>query len=265
MIPFIHILILALIQGITEFLPISSTAHLIILPKLVGWNEQGIELDIAMHIGSLAAVMLYFWRDVMSMLTGGINVLRGKRGYDADLFWQMVIATIPVVALGALASYLGTDHLRQIWVMAWASIIFGILLFIVDKYAKNNKPITKITKSHAFLVGLTQACAVVPGVSRSGASVTALRAMGIERAEAAKYSCLLSIPTIFASGTFMIMQIMKLDGAHITADQLYAAGLAFIFSLLSITFMLNWVRRANFNIFVVYRVGLGIVLLYLFV
>ena len=264
MIPFNHILILALIQGITEFLPISSSAHLIILPKIAGWGDQGIELDVAMHVGSLAAVILYFWKDVVSMTVGGFNVLRRKSNYDTDLFWQMVIATIPVVLLGAVVSYWGTQHLRQIWIMAWTSIIFGIILFVVDKYSKNNLKITRMNKSKAFIVGLVQACAVVPGVSRSGACITALRAMGIERTESARYSCLLSIPTIFAAGTLMTIQILKLDSAHITSGALWAAGLSFVISLLSIAFMMNWVRKMDYTIFVVYRVALGAAMLYWF-
>ncbi|MGB0935732.1 MAG: undecaprenyl-diphosphate phosphatase, partial [Alphaproteobacteria bacterium] len=210
MLPIFHIIVLSIIQGLTEFLPISSSAHLIVLPPLLGWADQGLDLDIAVHVGSLAAVMVYFYRDVGNMLIGTGHLLTLKNSTERQDIINLVIATIPVVIVGGIASYIGIDSFRTMMVIGAASIFFGVVLYFADTLMPEKRDLNTMTPVRALLVGIAQSFSIVPGTSRAGSCITALRVLGFTRTGAAKYSCFMSIPTIFAAGTLLVGKYIKM-------------------------------------------------------
>ncbi|MFQ5959227.1 MAG: undecaprenyl-diphosphate phosphatase [Alphaproteobacteria bacterium] len=259
----LHLVVLALVQGITEFLPISSSGHLILVPMLTGWPDQGLMFDVAVHVGTLGAVLLYFRRDVWHMLAGVARWIGGRRNPGAGLALLIVVATVPVVAAGAGLKYVGTDGLRNITVIGWTTLGFGVVLFAVDRWCLTVRRIEHMPVASAFAIGLAQVLALVPGTSRSGITMTAARALGYERQEAARFSLLLSIPVIIAAGALEGLELYETGDAGLTADVVFATALAFVSALAAIGFLMKWLRRASFTPFVIYRVGLGAYLLWL--
>ncbi len=258
-----QILILALVQGLTEFLPISSSAHLILVPRLFGWPDQGLMLDVAVHVGTLGAVVLYFWRDIWVMLRGIFRRLQGRRDPGARLALHLVAATVPVVIAGLLMKiYLGTN-LRSITVIGWTTLGFGILLFLVDRASMTLRRVDHMGLGGALFIGLSQVLALVPGTSRSGITMTAARALGYERAEAARFSMLLSIPVIIAAGALEGLDLYKSDDAALTLSVAVAGALAFVSAIIAIVLLMRWLRRASFTPFVLYRLALGAGLLWI--
>jgi undecaprenyl-diphosphatase len=261
---FLHLFVLAVVQGITEFLPISSSGHLILVPLLTDWPDQGLRIDVAVHIGTLGAVMLYFWRDIWHMLVGLARLLAGRGGPGARLAFYLIIATLPVVAAGAALKYYDlTGALRSLAVIGWTSLGFGILLYISDRAGMTVRRIEHMTWSTALMIGLAQVLALIPGTSRSGITMTAARFAGYERPDAARFSMLLSIPTIVAAGTLGVLDIIESGDKALGADAAVAAALSLVAALIAIATLMRWLRHAGFMPFVVYRVGLGIFLLYL--
>ena len=252
-----QILILALVQGLTEFLPISSSAHLILVPRLFGWPDQGLMLDVAVHVGTLGAVALYFWRDLWAMLRGVLRRLGGRRDPGARLALHLIAATVPVVIAGLLMKiYLGTN-LRDITVIGWTTLGFGILLYIVDRASMTVRRVDHMGLGGALFIGLSQVLALVPGTSRSGITMTAARALGYERAEAARFSMLLSIPVIVAAGTLEGLDLYESGDTALTLSVALAAALAFVSAILAIALLMRWLRHAGFLPFVLYRLALG--------
>lgn len=255
--PIEQLIVLALVQGITEFLPISSSAHLILVPELTGAPDQGPLIDVAVHVGTLGAVMLYLWRDVAQMLIGIGWALRGRPDAGFRLAMQLVLGTLPLVAAGYAASrYLGTE-LRSIQVIAWATLGFGILLWAADRAGMTVRRIEHMRYGGAFFIGLSQVLALIPGTSRSGITMTAARLLGYERSEAARFSMLLAIPAILAAGTLAGIDLYKSGDIQLTTDALIAGGLSLVTALLAIIAMMGWLRRASFLPFVIYRILLG--------
>lgn len=255
--PVEQLIILALVQGITEFLPISSSAHLILVPQFTGAVDQGPLIDVAVHVGTLGAVVLYLWRDVVQMLVGIGWAMRGRPDAGFRLALQIVLATIPLVAAGYAASrYLGTE-LRSIEVIAWATLGFGILLWVVDRAGMTVRRIEHMKYGGALFIGLSQVLALIPGTSRSGITMTAARFLGFERSEAARFSMLLAIPAILAAGTLAGIDLYKSGDAQLTTDAIIAAGLSLITALFAIVAMMGWLKRASFLPFVLYRILLG--------
>jgi undecaprenyl-diphosphatase len=252
-----QIIVLALIQGLTEFLPISSSGHLIIIPELLKWYDQGLEMDVAVHIGTLGAVLFYFWKDVWRMITGTISLLRGKVDQGSRMALFLVIATIPAVIFGTLISAYGTGGMRTIAFVGWTTLIFGILLHIADQTGSQDKSLKDMNGLHAIMVGLAQAVALLPGTSRSGICMTMSRFLGFKRPEAARFSFLLSIPAIIAAATHTSIKMYKAHQGFLQKDMLIAAGIALIVGLLAINFMLKWLQRSDFKPFVFYRIILG--------
>jgi undecaprenyl-diphosphatase len=250
--------VLAVVQGITEFLPISSSAHLILVPAITGWADQGLALDVATHLGSLVAVLVYFRRDVLQMLREAASgaAVQGSRG----LLLKVVVATIPVVVAGLALKGLVETALRSPLVIAWTTIAFGILLYLADRN-RGARSVGEMRMGDAVLIGLAQVLALVPGVSRSGITMTAGRFLGYSRPEAAHFSLLLSIPTTFAACALIALELQAERGRLLDPDLWIAAALSFIAALLAIALMMEWLRRASFTPFVVYRVLLGAVLL----
>lgn len=262
----LQLVVLALVQGITEFLPISSSGHLILVPQMTDWEDQGLAMDIAVHVGTLGAVMLYFRSEVARLARGGAATLGlAKAPKDRRLFLLLVLATVPVVVAGLALKTLGLDEqLRDPLVIAAASIGFGVLLYGADVACPRVKHIETLGWGHALLIGLAQVLALIPGASRAGTTMTAARALGYTRSEAARFSMLMSMPTIAAAGLLLGLDVAE-TGTAITADMAIAAALAFLSALAAIHFLMRWLESASMTLFVVYRVALGVFLLWWFV
>ena len=261
--PFALLALLALVQGVTEFLPVSSSAHLV-LTRLV-WGETGggadmLALDVALHVGTLFAVMLYFQKDVAALVRGGFGLLAGKREGDARLAWLVLVATVPAILAGALAKGLITDHLRGVETIAWTTLIFGLALGWADR-APAAKRTLDLGWKGALCIGAAQAFALVPGVSRSGVAMTAARFLQLSREEAARFALLLAIPTIAGAGGLAGLDLWQAGDAALGANALVGAVLSFIAAYCAIWMMMRWLRRASFMPFVIYRIALGFVLL----
>ncbi len=258
-----QIIVLAVIQGITEFLPVSSSGHLALTPVLLDWKDQGLTIDVAVHVGTLGAVIAYLWREVWMMLCGLVKLATGRVDEGAKLAGLVVIASIPVVIAGlAVKAYFG-EGLRTPLVIGWAFIVGGVLLYLGDRYGLRIKRMTHVTVSNALLIGLAQALAVIPGSSRAGTTITMARLLGFERRDAARFSMLLSILAIAGAGLLQGMDVVQSGDDAFQADVLIAAGLAFITALLAIVVMMGWLQRQSFTPFVLYRIVLGIVILWL--
>ena len=259
----LHLFILALIQGITEFLPISSSAHLILLPQLTGMVDQGVVIDVAVHVGTLFAVMLYFRADVAMVVRGLPQLLRGRiDSPGARMAFLLVIATIPVMAVGLVLKETGLiDQMRNMVVIGWTMLGFGILLYVADKRSAEVRIATDWTLRDAIILGLWQAVALIPGTSRSGITITGARFLGFERHDAARLSMLMSIPTIMASGGLTALDLIGNVTSQTLIDGSIAAALAFVSALLALTLMMRLLSAVSFTPYVIYRIILGAALL----
>ena len=258
----LQIVVLALIQGITEFLPISSSGHLLLVPAITGWPDQGLLTDVMVHMGSFLAVVVYFWRDCVNLVVGAIDLLRGRMTAWGRLALLIVVGTIPAVAFGVFLDKIGfMDLVRQMpEVVAWNAIIFGILLYVCDRFGLSTRRMADMTWMPAIIIGFAQALAIIPGTSRSGITMTAARALGFERPEAARFAFLLGIPAIAGAGVLKLGEAVS-SGATITFGMLLTAVLTFFVALGTITVLMKLVRHISFLPFAVYRVALGVVLL----
>lgn len=261
--PAYQIIFLSIVQGITEFLPISSSGHLILVPKLFGWKDQGLTLDVAVHLGTLGAVVIFFWRDVLRLMKGSIKLLQGQKTHDGHLVLALCLGTIPAVIFGLYLSSLGTEGLRSYSVIGWTSIIFGLALYAADRFFKEEMTMHSLTLSHAWWIGVAQAFALIPGTSRSGVTITMGRTLGLTRVEAARFAFLLCIPSIIAAATLTGYKAVKAQEVLMIQDLILAITVSFFAGLMAISFMIRWLRRSNFTIFIVYRLCLGFFLLYL--
>ncbi|MDX1711450.1 MAG: undecaprenyl-diphosphate phosphatase [Rhodovibrionaceae bacterium] len=268
--PILHILILAIIQGLTEFLPVSSSGHLVLawevfdglqVDQPVQAESDRLVIDIAVHVGTLVAVCLYFWRDLVDMLAGLLRLMAGRRGPGARLAFHIVLATIPLLVVGFLAKDIVTAMLRDVQVIAWATIGFGILLWLGDRMGMTVRRVEHMAAGEAFVIGLAQVLALIPGTSRSGVTMTAARFLGYERIEAARFSLLLAIPAILAAGALAGFDLYSSGNVRLGMDALIAGGLAFVAAIGAIALLMGWVRRASFTPFVIYRLLLGALLL----
>lgn len=259
-----ELIILAIIQGITEFLPVSSSAHLILPSALIeGFQDQGALIDVAAHVGTLGAVILYFWREVVRLFLGVADTARGRETDDRRLLFVIVIGTIPFFFAGTAVALSGIDDvLRDPVVIAWASIGFGLLLFWADRRPQTQTGEISTAKA-ALFIGLAQCLALIPGTSRSGITITAARSLGYERRDAARFSMLLAIPAIGASGTYATYALVKDGNADDLSAALLIAALSFAAALAAIALFLRAAERFSFTPFVVYRVALGLLILFL--
>ena len=253
----INLVVLALIQGITEFLPISSSAHLILLKYVTGWPDQGPVMDVAVHVGTLGAVMLYYRGEVWAMLRAIPKLGDAATVPGARLLLHLVVATIPVVLAGTALSMYGLEWLRSPALIGWTMLGFGLLLYAADRFNMTIRAVEHMTIAHALIIGFAQVLALIPGTSRAGITMTAARALGYERTEAARFSMLLSMPTILAAGALIGYKLYRSGDMALGIDAAIAAGLAFITAFAAIGLMMAWLKRASFTPFVVYRVALG--------
>ena len=255
-----QIIVLALVQGITEFLPISSSGHLILIPAFTGWPDQGQVADVMVHVGSLFAVIVYFWRDVIKLVKGGIDLLRLRMNDNSRMALYILLATIPAVAFGLFLKKSGiADNLRSVELIAWSAIIFGILMYLADRFGPSLKRMEDMKLPPALIIGIAQAMALIPGTSRSGITMTAARLMGFERPEAARFSFLLGIPAIAGAGAFVTLDLIE-SGQSIPTDAIWAAALTFLAALGAIALLMAMVKRVSFFIFMVYRLALALLL-----
>jgi undecaprenyl-diphosphatase len=256
-----QILLLSFIQGVTEFLPISSSGHLVLVPALCGWKDQGLMFDVAAHLGTLGSVLVYFYKDVIALFKGTFSLLRGRVNENTKLLINLVIATIPVVLLGMVFEKWGGDALRSVTVIAWGGIIFGLILYAADRYGQMIETVADTNLKRAVYFGLAQCVALVNGVSRSGACLTAGRFMNYKRADAARFAFLMSIPTITAAGVLKGYEFVKIGDMSLLNDALLVMAFSFFFGFCAIAFMMRWLQKSTLTPFVIYRLLLGIFLL----
>lgn len=262
---FFQLFILAALQGLTEFLPVSSSGHLVLAPRLLGEVDQGILIDVALHVGTLLAVLLYYWRDIWQI---GWNVLRGRRAENPqarNLGWYIALASLPAFAFGALVHELYPDGIRSITVIAATTLFFGFLMGLADILGKRELKITDSTLGRVLVIGFAQALALIPGTSRSGITMTAARFLGYERVDAARLSFLLGIPATAGAGAMGVLELLEEDNAGLWHQAGIAVGLAFLAGLFAIHFMMVWLKRAGLMPFVFYRMFLGGFLLVYFI
>ncbi|WP_424929071.1 undecaprenyl-diphosphate phosphatase [Amaricoccus tamworthensis] len=255
--------ILAIVQGVTEFLPVSSSGHLILLPKLLGSVDQGLALDVAVHVGTLGAVIMYFRADVVRIWHGCIDIMRGKLKTDnARLAFLLAIATVPVVVIGLILKVTGTTELlRSMKVIGWTMLVFGVVLYWADKKGPTVKTEGDWNLRDAIIFGLWQAVALLPGTSRSGITITASRFLGYDRTDGAKIAMLMSIPTIIASGVLLGADVVSEANWQTARDGAIGAVLAFIAAFLALSLMMRLLRSVSYTPYVIYRVILGVIIL----
>lgn len=267
----VQVVILALVQGLTEFLPISSSGHLVVTSQIVGWPDQGLPFDVAVHVGTLAAVLVYFWRDVGRMIYGLFSPLIGRVGDETRLVWNVIVGTIPLVVAGFLLSEATAGDegmlsglLRDPVVIGGASIVFGFVLWIADALAPQDGDLRDMGLFGALMVGLAQVLALIPGTSRAGITITAARLLGYDRDEAARFSFLLAMPAIAGAGFLTGRELMETADIALTQDVIIGAAIAFVAALLAIAGLMAWVRRASYLPFIIYRILFGAFLIYWF-
>ncbi|MBC3764838.1 undecaprenyl-diphosphate phosphatase [Neptunicella marina] len=256
-----EIILLALIQGFTEFLPISSSGHLILPSALWGWQNQGLAFDVAVHLGSLAAVLIYFRQDIIKMTVAWFSSLRGNHSDDSKLAWWVIVATIPAVVFGVLVKPYIEFYARSALVIAVTTIAFGLLLGYADRTAKQHNNIYQLNLKSVLFIGFMQAVALIPGTSRSGITMTAALMAGLDRESAARFSFLLSIPTILGAGLLLSMDLVESTSPIDWSAMLYGAVLSFVSAYVCIKLFLDWIARIGMMPFVIYRLILGVILL----
>jgi undecaprenyl-diphosphatase len=249
-------LVMGIIQGLGEFLPISSSAHLVLAPWAFGWQDPGLSFDVALHMGTLVAVVAFFWKDWVELFSEALIKRRGTK--KAFLFWCLVAATIP----GALAGYLLEKQAETVFrnplLVGIMLIIMGLILYLVDQHAVKRKSINEMSFSDSMLIGLSQAFAIIPGVSRSGVTMTAGRALGLTRETAARFSFLLSTPIIFGAG---VMNFKDLSIGDINLPFIVGIVTSAVVGFLSIGFLLKYLTERSFALFVWYRFALGLAII----
>jgi len=246
----VEILILAAIQGISEFLPVSSAAHLVLVSKYYAFNNQNLLIDLCLHCGSLIAIIFYFRKDLLNFIQNKAFLIK------------ILIGTIPIIPAGYILYQTGLiNHLRSLEIIGWTSLIFGILLYVSDKVKVTKKIDTKFTNKSAIIIGLFQVIALIPGVSRTGITITSGRLLGFNRFDSAKISFFLSIPTLAAASLLGIYNIYKVGSAELNFLAIIAVIFSFIFSYFTIVIFLSYIKKFSLNIFVIYRLALSLFIL----
>ena len=261
----IHALILGVVQGLTEFLPVSSSAHLNLFPWIFGWEKISESFDVALHLGTLLAIVLFFYKDWVKLIKGGYNqVVKKKNTTDGRMFWYIVFATIPAGILSLILDKIVGKIMRdnvnvEMLVIAITLIVMGIILYVVDKKSKSTVEYKKITLKQSMLIGVSQALAAAfPGVSRSGITMTVARSLNIDRESAAKYSFMLAAPIIAAAVIF--------DLGKFTFGLPFFIGViaSFLVGVLIIKFLMDYLKKGSFKVFAIYRVIIGVIVIGLF-
>ena len=259
----LHAIILGLLQGLTEFLPISSSAHLILLPELAGWADQGLLYDVGAHFGSLLALLLYFRNDLTRMGRGWVASFGAGRNRDGDMVWLLLLATIPICLAGLLVHQLA-ERLRDPLVIASATILFGLLLWWADRVGRRARDLSRLRVQDAVIIGLFQVLAIIPGASRAGVTITAGLFLGLEREAAGRFAFLLAVPTILLASGYQLLSVsvsaLQVDWAAL----LTVSTVSFISAWLTLHWFLKLVQRTGMLPYVIYRLALGGLLFALF-
>lgn len=263
-----EVIVLGLVQGLTEFLPISSSAHLRIVGEfLPSKTDPGATFTAITQIGTELAVLIYFRKKIVRVISRWSGSLTGKvprTDPDARMGWLVIIGTLPIALLGVLLQSLIRDNFRSLWITAVVLIVFGILLGLADHYGKRRRELDDLTYPHGIAFGVAQALALVPGVSRSGATTTLGRALGYTRTAAAEYSFLLAVPAVFASGFFELYKSFdEGTGPYNLGETALATLIAFVVGYVVIAFLMQYLKRGSFLPFVIYRVALGVLIMVL--
>lgn len=259
-------ILLGIIQGLTEFLPVSSSAHLRIASELMGIGDAGAAFTAITQLGTEAAVLVFFWRDIVRIIGRWFRSLTGsvaRRDPDALLGWWIILGSVPIVVFGLIFEDAIDHTLRSLWFVAIALIVFGVLLGIADRVGAQRYELTQMTWKHALIYGFAQAAALIPGVSRSGGTITAGRLMGYTREQAARYSFLLAIPAVFGSGGYKLVKSIGDPMATPLMPTLLATIVAFVVAIVVISVFMKYISRGSFMPFVIYRVVLGVVIIVL--
>ena len=262
---FLQLLLIAIVQGVTEFLPISSSGHLILIPYFTDMPDQGPLIDIAVHLGSFLAILLYFFRESLGLARGGLaSVGIGKAPEQRRLFWWIAIGTIPAILFGLFLKQGGwLDSFRSTTLVAINLIVYGALLGLADRLGPRTRRYEDMTLKDAIVVGLAQALALIPGTSRSGVTMTAARLLGYERVEAARFSFLLALPAVAGAGTLAVLDLADAT-AQMQWDALVAGAMTFVTAFATMAFLMRFLKHASMMLFVAYRVALGAALLAFF-
>ena len=254
------LILVAAIQGLTEFLPVSSSGHLVLIPIVTDFAYQGRVIDVAAHVGTLAAVAYYLRVEIIAIAAA---VLRFGRN-DQDHVWlgiMLVLATIPVVIAGYIVNYANWHWLNMVYSLVIANLVFAVILWFADKVPATRDELGQIGLLHALIIGIAQICALIPGASRSGVTMSAARFLGYDRVTAARFSLLLSLPTIAGAGLLKTLDLLKSGNATLGVDAVIVAVLSAGLAWLAIHWMMRWFTTASFGIFVYYRLALGGLLL----
>lgn len=260
MVDLLKAVVLGTLQGLTEFLPISSSAHLRIFPELFGWGDPGAAFTAVVQIGTELAVLLYFRHDIWRILTAWTRSLfqAEYRGHvDARMGWFIIVGSLPIVLLGVALKDVIEEDFRSLWIVGTTLIVLGVVLGLADRLGRNEKPIKALTLRDAVLMGLAQACALVPGVSRSGATISMGRLLGFERAAATRFAFLLAIPAVIGAGLFELQEIPHGANSYGWGPTIVATVVSFVVGYAVIAWLLRWVTTRTYTPFVVYRVLLG--------
>jgi undecaprenyl-diphosphatase len=262
---FFRAVVLGVLQGLTEFLPISSSAHLAIFPKFFGWDDPGAAYTAVIQIGTELAVLLYFWRDICTIGSGwvkGVFSAEARRAPEWRMGWFVIIGSVPIVVLGLVLQDAIDREFRNLWVIGTTLIVLGLVLGVAERVGRKSSPIDDLTMKHAILLGVAQAGALVPGVSRSGATISMGLFLGYERAAATRYAFLLAIPAVVGAGIFKLKDIGG-DNAYGVGPTVVGTVVSFVVGLAVIHWLLRYVSTHSYTPFVVYRIGLGAVVLVL--
>ena len=261
----IQIIVLALVQGLTEFLPISSSAHLILVPYLTDWPDQGLAFDVAVHVGTLSAVVIYFRIEIKKMFFAWLSSLAGRHSEDSKLAWAVLIGTVPVGLAGLLFKDIVSEHLRTPLVIAATTIIFGFLLWYSDWSGKRQRDEYSMSWKDIIVIGCAQAIALIPGTSRSGITITAGLLLGLTAQGSARFSFLLSIPVILLAGSVETLGYLEVASINDMNDLIIGALISAVSAYLCIHYFLKLLERIGMTPFVIYRLLLGVVLLVFYV
>lgn len=256
-----YVILLAVIQGLTEFLPVSSSGHLALTPQLLDAVDQGIVMDVALHVGTLLAILVYYRRDVFAMAASVIYWRDESRAFERRLAMFIALSSIPAVIVGFLLHHFFPDGIRALWVIITTTLFFGVVMGLADHFMPRDKTLKDIKLRHAFLIGVAQCCALIPGTSRSGVTMTAARLMGFERVDAARFSFLLGIPAIAGAGTLGLLELLENGDSELMFDAGLGLVCSFLAGLGAIHFMIRWLSRYGLMPFAIYRVFLGCALI----
>lgn len=259
----IETIVLALVQALTEFLPVSSSGHLILIPEFLGWAPAGLAFDVALHMGTLIAVIAYFRADVLQLLRAWFTSFGRKESEakDARMAWGLGLSVVPASVIGLSMNHLIEAHLRSPATVAVMLAVFGVALWLADRWCANRRSFDDLHMGHYLILGLAQALALVPGTSRSGVTMTAARMLGLPRVQAARISFLMAIPVIALAGTYETIKWAQAPGGIAAADMLLGVAVAAISGYACIHWFMKLIGRIGFGVFAIYRLALAAVIL----